>query len=328
MMIGRDGILIVLALLVVGAFRVCRADGLVENFYNTSCPQAEAIVRNISRSRAESSPPMVAKLLRMHFHDCFVRGCDGSILLDGVGNVKAEKDTIPNLSLSGYDLIDEIKTEVEKVCPGVVSCADILALAARDAVTYPNDKARWEVLTGRRDGNVSLGTESDESLPNPSSNFTSLIQLFKTKGLDVTDLVVLSGGHTIGVANCATFINRLYNFTGKGDADPSLNTTYADFLKTLCPVVPSPATTVEMDPESSLVFDNNYFKAVLENKGLLESDAALLQNEESTEIVRQLTMTNSTFDEKFAISMQKMGAIGVLTGDAGQIRKNCRVANP
>lgn len=65
-----------------------------------------------------------------------LQGCDASILLDSTAKNTAEKEAVPNLSLGGFDVIDEIKTQLEKTCPGVVSCADILALVARDSVSY------------------------------------------------------------------------------------------------------------------------------------------------------------------------------------------------
>ncbi|KAL5785333.1 hypothetical protein ACOSQ2_007725 [Xanthoceras sorbifolium] len=136
-----------------------------------------------------------------------------------------------------------------------------------------------------------------------------------------------TGGHTIGVAHCATFSNRLYNFTGKGDADPSLDRTYAEFLRSKCPNPANPATTVELDPRSSLSFDKNYFNILLQNKGLLQSDAALLTNPDSFQLVTKFWRSNDFFNV-FAKSMEKMGAIEVLTGNAGEIRKQCHVANP
>ncbi|KAF9596470.1 hypothetical protein IFM89_012175 [Coptis chinensis] len=71
--------------------------------------------------------------------------------------------------------------------------------------------------------------------------------------LNVKDLVALSGAHTIGKVHCGAFSKRLFNFTGNRDADPSLDTRYANFLRTKCPNPSDPATTVEMDPRSSLL---------------------------------------------------------------------------
>lgn len=100
-------------------------------YYSRSCPSAESIVKQTVQSHFKSNPTIAPGLLRMHFHDCFVQGCDGSVLLDGPST---EKTAGPNRGLRGWDVIDDAKTKLEAACPGVVSCADILALAARDSV--------------------------------------------------------------------------------------------------------------------------------------------------------------------------------------------------
>ncbi|KAK7860309.1 peroxidase 24 [Quercus suber] len=308
---------------------VCHGGKLRKHFYKDSCPLAEDIVKEIIWKRVASNSTLPAKFLRMHFHDCFVRGCDASILLDSTANNQAEKAAIPNLSLGGFDVIDEVKTELEKTCPGVVSCADIVALAARDSVSYQFQRPIWEVLTGRRDGSISHKSDSEvrgNNIPSPLFDFSSLKQSFAKKGLTVHDLVVLSGGHTIGVGHCNFFSNRLYNFTGKNDADPSLNSTYAAFLKAQCKSLSNKITIVPMDPGSTLSFDNNYFKNLKLNQGLFQSDAALLTNNEATNTVDELLDSQDFFTE-FGQSIKRMGAIEVLTGSSGEIRKKCNVVN-
>ncbi|KAL7144563.1 hypothetical protein ABFS83_07G020800 [Erythranthe nasuta] len=237
---------------------------------------------------------------------------------------KQTKKAAHTLSLGGFEVIDEIKTQLEKTCPGIVSCADILALAARDSVSFKFNKPMWEVETGRRDGIVSRESDALNELPSPASDFKTLKQSFADKGLSVKDLVVLSGAHTIGVGKCIVFSNRLYNFTGKGDTDTSLNTTYAATLRSKCRSLSDQTTTVEMDPTSSLNFDNHYFTALKLRQGLFQSDAALLTNDVARGVVDQM-LTSGKFYTQFGKSMKKMGAIGVLTGDEGKIRKKCNI---
>ncbi|KAK9151892.1 hypothetical protein Syun_010201 [Stephania yunnanensis] len=314
------------SLIVLFALRSANAGGLIDGFYNKTCPSVEAIVRETTTSFISRAPTLAAPLLRLHFHDCFVRGCDGSILVNSTKNNQAEKSALPNQFLRGYQVVDAAKAAVEKACPGVVSCADILALVARDAVSAIKGP-HWNVPLGRRDGNVSLASEAFNNLPTPADDIATLKQEFQALGLSVKDMVVLSGGHTIGTAHCFTFANRLYNFTGKGDMDPSMDKNYIAQLKKKC--APTDNTTiVEMDPGSFKYFDSDYYTLVSKRRGLFQSDAALLNDSETSAYVRlQASSHGSTFFQDFAASMVKMGRIGVLTGNAGEIRRHCAVIN-
>lgn len=139
--------------------------------------------------------------------------------------------------------------------------------------------------------------------------------------------VLILGGHTIGVAHCGTFSRRLYNFTGKGDADPSLDPKYAKALRRQCPNPADTSITVEMDPRSSGSFDSDYFKILKQRKGLFQSDAALLTDAVSSRLVGQLR-NPVAFSFSFADSMVKMSAIEVILGGAnGEVRKRCRFVN-
>ncbi|KAJ9556301.1 hypothetical protein OSB04_010915 [Centaurea solstitialis] len=302
--------------------------GLKMNYYKKQCGSVEVEnkIKEIVWSKVATSPVLAARLLRLHYHDCFVRGCDASILLDPAQNKTTEKNAGPNRSVSGYEVIDEIKTALEASCPGIVSCADILALAARDAVSFQFQTDMWPVFTGRKDGNISLEAEVRENLPSGNANFTTLLTQFGVKGLDLSDLVTLSGAHTIGFSRCVLVARRLYNFTGIGDADPSLDATYAQTLRKICPNPQNPNTTLEMDPNSSLSFDSDYFKSLNKHKGLFVSDAALLTNQQSAMEAKSLEKP-MVFFAKFARSMVRMGAIEVLTDGQGEVRKNCRVVN-
>jgi len=324
------------ALLVVAAGGIgtasAQAAGLKKGFYKKSCPRAEDIAREVVWARVAGNRELAAKFLRMFFHDCFVRGCDASVLLDSPTNT-AEKDAAPNLSLAGFDVIDEVKAALERACPGVVSCADIVALAARDSVSFQYKRNLWEVETGRRDGTVSSDQEALDDIPAPTSTFDILLANFSSKGLGLQDLVVLSGGHTIGIGHCNLFSSRLFNFTGKNnpsDIDPALNPPYARFLQGQCRrnlQNPNDNTTVvPMDPGSSLSFDNHYFVNLKAHQGMFTSDATLLTDGRAANIVDKLQDPGVFFDA-FKNSIKRMGQIGVLTGANGQIRKKCNVVN-
>uniref|UniRef100_M1BV74 peroxidase n=1 Tax=Solanum tuberosum TaxID=4113 RepID=M1BV74_SOLTU len=137
-------------------------------------------------------------------------GCDASILLDQTATIDCEKTARPNNnSARGCEVIDRIKSEVDRVCGGpVVSCADILAVAARDSVVALHGPT-WEVELGRRDSTTASRTTANNDIPTPLMDLPALIDNFKKQGLDEEDLVALSGAHTLGFAQCSTFRNRI-----------------------------------------------------------------------------------------------------------------------
>ncbi|XP_057863556.1 peroxidase 27 [Cryptomeria japonica] len=304
----------------------CEGSGLRYHFYKKSCPSAEATVKHVVKKYIAKDRTLAAPLLRMNFHDCFVRGCDGSVLLNSTANNRAEKEAVPNQSLRGFELIDAAKAKIEKKCPGVVSCADILALVTRDAVFAGTGGPFWRVRTGRRDGLISRENELSTNIPPPFSNFSVLQTSFARKGLNIKDLVVLSGAHSIGRGRCPGFSERLYNFTGKGDMDPSLDPTYAQFLKSQCTSLADTTTSVAVDPTNSLTFDSDYFSNLKAKRGLFQTDAALLTNPVAKKLVDNQVNRKRFFDN-FKRSMQKFSEVEVLTGTAGQIRRHCAILN-
>ncbi|EOY31067.1 Peroxidase superfamily protein [Theobroma cacao] len=301
--------------------------GLQNGFYSSSCPKAEATVRSTVESHFNKDPTIAAGLLRLHFHDCFVQGCDGSVLISGSS---AERSALPNLGLRGFDVIDDAKAQLEALCPGVVSCADILALAARDAVDL-SDGPSWTVPTGRRDGRVSSSSQTS-SLPSPLESIAAQRQKFAAKGLDDRDLVTLVGAHTIGQTDCLFFKYRLYNFTTTGSADPTINQSFLAQLQTLCPKNGDGSKRVALDIDSQTKFDVSFFKNVRDGKGVLESDQRLWGDAATRSIVDNYAgnirgLLGLRFDFEFRKAMIKMSSIEVKTGSEGEIRKICSKIN-
>ncbi|KAF3440341.1 hypothetical protein FNV43_RR18625 [Rhamnella rubrinervis] len=295
--------------------------GLSSNYYLKTCPGVDSIVTNVVKNAVSKDKTVPAALLRMHFHDCFIRGCDASVLLNSKGNDKAEKDGPPNASLHAFYVIDKAKQEVEALCPGVVSCADILALAARDAVVLSGGPY-WDVPKGRKDGRTSKASETTQ-LPAPTFSILQLQQSFSQRGLSLDDLVALSGGHTLGFAHCSSFQNRIHNFNATHDVDPSLHPSFAASLKGVCPVKNKAKNAgTSMDP-SSTTFDNSYYKLILQGKSLFSSDKSLLDFPKTKALVYKFASSKQAFSKAFVKSMTKMSSI---TGGQ-EVRKDCRVAN-
>ncbi|KAF5187994.1 Peroxidase [Thalictrum thalictroides] len=321
-------LLILLVSFIGFTFGVSNAQ-LSSTFYATTCPNISSIVRGVVQQALQSDARIGASLIRLHFHDCFVNGCDGSILLDDTNTIQSEKNAGPNVnSARGFNVVDNIKTALENACPGVVSCADILAVASETSVSLAGGPS-WNVLLGRRDSRIANQAGANTSIPSPFEGLSNITAKFSAVGLSSTDLVALSGAHTFGRAQCRLFSNRLYNFSGNGNPDQTLSSSYLVTLRQACPQNGSGNTLNNLDPSTPNTFDNNYFNNLQNNQGLLQSDQELFSTAgaATVAIVNNLASNQSTFFQNFVQSMINMGNISPLTGNNGEIRSDCKRIN-
>ncbi|KAI3993621.1 hypothetical protein MKX01_002634 [Papaver californicum] len=178
-------VVVILSLLLVFFSGSSRAQ-LSTTYYSKTCPNVLTKVKSAVQSAISKEMRAGAALLRLHFHDCFVNGCDGSGLLDDTSSFTGEKNAVPNKnSARGFDVVDNIKTAVEKACPGVVHVL-----------------ISWKLQL-----ETPLGI---------------LISCFSNVGLSTKDMIFLSGAHIVGKARCANFRARIYNET---NIDNSFATT-------------------------------------------------------------------------------------------------------
>ncbi|CDP11779.1 unnamed protein product [Coffea canephora] len=294
---------------------------LSTTYYIKSCPNLEGIIQQKVNDWIKKDYTIAASIIRLHFHDCAVRGCDASILLNHAGSERAAQ---ASKTLRGFELINEIKAEVERRCPRTVSCADILTAAARDATVIAGGPF-WEVPFGRKDGRISLAKEAN-MVPNGHENVTTLIDFFQKRGLNIVDLVTLSGSHTIGRSTCISIQQRLDNFRGTGKPDSSMDVGYLNFLKKQCS---RDTNFVNLDATTPRTFDEVYYKNLQTKKGLLQTDQLLYSDARTAPLVAALASQPQLFISQFAVSMVNLGNVQVLTGTKnGEIRHNCNYVNP
>ncbi|BBN18085.1 peroxidase [Marchantia polymorpha subsp. ruderalis] len=314
---------------------------LSSTFYDSSCPNLSTIVSSQVASSVAAEARMGASLMRLHFHDCWVNGCDGSVLLDDTATFTGEKASISNNnSLRGFDVIDVIKADLEAQCPDTVSCADILALVHLKEIhnlvvllAVSSTKSwilkkdlggpTWEVLFGRRDSLTASRDAANTFLPAPSSNVSTLRANFAAVGMGTDeDLVALSGAHTFGKGRCGLVSARIGGNPPDATIDPDYNAT----LNSICSA--GAATLVDLDQDTPTDFDNAYYSNLLILRGYFTSDQVLQSTGGSTaDLVSSYASDQLTFFTAFANSMIKMGNLSPLEGTDGEIRVNCRVVN-
>lgn len=307
----------------------CHATKLRVDYYRNTCPNVESIVKNAVEMKLQQTFVTAPATLRLLFHDCFVQGCDASVML-ATRNSTSEKDNPINLSLAGdgFDTVIKAKAAVDGVpgCQNKVSCADILALATRDVIALTGGPS-YAVELGRLDGRISTKASVTNHLPHPEFKLAKLTKMFASHGLTLTDLIALSGAHTIGFSHCSQFSKRIYNFKSGKVIDPSLNIGYAKQLQNVCPKDVDPRLAIDMDPITPRTFDNQYYKNLQQGIGLLSSDQSLFTHKSSRNLVNLFASDNTAFERAFVIAITKLGRIGVKSGRQGEIRHDCSMIN-
>ncbi|CAL5022952.1 unnamed protein product [Urochloa decumbens] len=285
---------------------------LSKNYYDNACPSLDltGIVDSVLASELRADPRMGASLLRLFFHDCFPQGCDASVLLvnDTARGIDSEQNAGPNKdSLRGFAVIDKIKEAVEYNCSHTVSCADILAVTAREAVIFLGGPS-WTVRLGRRDSLNAFKDKANTDLPDPTFTLQQLEKAFRNKNFSPSEMVALSGGHSIGSVRC------------RFAADPVRKLQ----CQNMALVDPS-----HMEPldTTSLAFDNRYYGDVVNGTGVLGSDRVLMDKGERDKQVRGYSSNRDGFFNDFSNAMVRMSEMNVLTGTQGQIRIDCKRLN-
>ncbi|KAF9615543.1 hypothetical protein IFM89_024391 [Coptis chinensis] len=300
------------------------------DFYRDTCPQAEQIVRSIVRYLYKKHSKIAPALLRLVFHDCFIQGCDASVLLASVDGIRSEKDTPPNDTLQGFNVIDMIKSKIEDVCPATVSCADILVLAAREGIAMAGGPY-YPLYTGRRDSLMSFPEVGAYELPSPYDDLYKTLTSFASRGFDERETVSILGAHSIGIIHCQFFHNRLYNFAGSGGPDPSLEPGFLNQMRSRCnnsgDLPEEPGMNMDYEGATGSGFGTHYYKSLVEGKGILHADQQLMASAATASWVQTYSSDGPLFQRDFAQVMIKLSSLRVLTSPLGQIRLNCSMVS-
>nr|ACF85842.1 unknown [Zea mays]ACF88328.1 unknown [Zea mays] len=289
------------------------------------------MVSSMVRKLYHADPNVAAALVRLFFHDCFIHGCDASVLLDRVGGQRSERDAGPNQSLRGLGAVEAIKRGVEKACPGTVSCADILALAARDSLVLVGGPT-YPVLTGRRDSAQSFYYDADGGgIPPPNATYAMTLDAFARRGqFTERETVALLGAHSIGKVRCRFIADRIYNFAGTGAPDDSIDPDMVGEMRAACGGGDG-AAPMEMGyyrQGREVGFGAHYYAELLEGRGILRADQQLTAGSTVrwVRVYASGARGEELFRDDFAHAMVKLSALAPLTGSAGQVRITC--SNP
>lgn len=294
------------------------------NYYANSCPNAEEIIKQQVIDLYHKHGNTAVSWIRNLFHDCMVKSCDASLLLESLNGIESEKTVERSFGMRNFKYVSTIKAAVEKECPLTVSCADIVALSARDGIVMLGGP-RIEMRTGRKDSRESYASVVDDFIPNHNDSISLVLSRFQSIGIDTEGTVALLGAHSVGRVHCKNLVQRLYP-----TVDPTLDPDYAKYLKGRCPS-PNPDPNAVLysrnDRETPMILDNFYYKNVLKHKGLLIVDQQLTSDASTLPFVEKMAADTDYFHKQFSRAVLLMSENNPLTDDQGEVRKDCRFVN-
>ncbi|TVU45673.1 hypothetical protein EJB05_05166, partial [Eragrostis curvula] len=282
---------------------------LSEDFHAVSCPPFENIVSMEVYRALLADIKIAAGLIRIFFHDCFPQGCDASILLLGRNS---EQRMGPNRTLQrkALQLIEQIRFKVHAACGPTVSCADILAMATREAVYFSGGGPRYSVPLGSFDSLAPASQRDVGLLPSPTtSQVSDLLNVFASRGFGhPAELVALSGAHSIGTAHCSSFSDR-----ARRQEDP-----FSSMLLMACGR--NPNYQQFLDVRTPNLLDSQYYWDLLAGQGVFTSDMALVRDWRTVPYVQQFANNQPAFQNLFVQSMIKLSFFRPF-GNFGEIRQ-------
>ncbi|TKY53986.1 Peroxidase 29 [Spatholobus suberectus] len=305
------------------SFRI-KANQLSYDYYKFSCPNLESIIKSELLSLFLTDATAPAAFLRLMFHDCQVQGCDASILLDSnYLTLSSEMISSKNFGIRKREKISHIKSILEGECPGQVSCADIIVLAAKESVSFSGGP-QIEIPLGRKDSRTCSFQEADAKLPSPTIAVDEFISIFMSKGMSIEESVSILGAHTLGVGHCLNIVGRLY--------DPRVGDTM-DFefeasLRLACPTdIPLTNLTFVPNDMTPVIFDNQYYRDIIMGRGLFGIDSSISIDPRTAPIVMRFAMDRNYFFKAFSSAFVKLSSTNVLTDVQGDVRRQCNQVN-
>ncbi|KAG8079225.1 hypothetical protein GUJ93_ZPchr0007g3740 [Zizania palustris] len=294
------------ALLLLMATATAAGSELRLNFYLHSCPRAEIVREQVRRLYEEHGNTAVSWT---------------------TAAAVSEQASHRSFGMRNFKYIATIKAALERECPATVSCADVLALAARDGVAMLGGPSPLPMRTGRRDSRESYYGVVEHYIPNHNDSVSTVLSRFAAMGVEVEGAVALLGAHSVGRVHCFNLVGRLYP-----TVDGSMEAAYGKYLRGRCPEAEAAEDTREVvyarnDRKTPMLLDNMYYRNLIAGRGLLLVDQRLASDPRTAPYVRRMAADNAYFHHRFAAALLTMSENAPLTGAQGEVRKHCSFLN-